>query len=104
VAPGCSAVAAHSFGYPPRAGGRMADLQACRPVPWRAVLMSDGVDLRPRLLVRLVDDGVGKAIEVVHAEAMVTVRAAQLVLDEQIANPLELGEKCLGKRRLACSA
>ena len=50
-------------------------LRACRPVAWLAILMSDCVDLRAGLR-GLIDDGVGKAIEVVHTQPVLTVWTA----------------------------
>jgi hypothetical protein len=61
-------------------------------------LVSNGIDLRPRLLVGLVDDRVRETIELVDPHAGFAMRAAKLVFDEQVPNTLELCEKCLGNR------
>ena len=55
--------------------------------------MRNSKDLRSKLLVRLVDERVWEAIEVVDPQAEVPVRPAELVLNEQVADPLKLGEE-----------
>jgi hypothetical protein len=55
--------------------------------------MRNGKDLWSELVVRLVDERVREAVEVVDAQSEVTVRTAVLVLDEQIPDSLKLGKE-----------
>jgi hypothetical protein len=57
------------------------------------VLVRNGKDLRSKPLMRLVDERVREAIEVVDAQPEVTVRAAILVLNDQVSDALELSEE-----------
>ena len=57
------------------------------------MLVRNSKDVRSKLLVRLVDERVWEAIEVVDPQAEVPVRPAELVLNEQVADSLELREE-----------
>lgn len=55
--------------------------------------MRNSKDLWSELIVWFVDQRVRKAIEVVDAQAEVTVRTAVLVLDEEVPDSFELREE-----------
>ena len=75
-------------------------LQAFSPEAWFAMLMGDSVDLRSGYGVRLVDDGVWKAVEVVETQSVVAMRATKLVLDKKVSNAFELRDECLCDRQV----
>jgi len=56
----------------------------------------DGQDLRPAGRVSRVDQRVGKAVEVVDAQAAFGMRAALLVFDDEVAYTLVFRQECLG--------
>ncbi len=58
------------------------------------MLVRNSKNLRSKLIVRLIDERVGEAIEVVDPQAEVPVRPAVLVLNEQVADTLKLREEC----------
>lgn len=58
------------------------------------MLVCYGVDLRAARIF-VVDDRVGKTVEVVHAKAELTMRATLWVLHDEVSNALELGDERL---------
>lgn len=60
------------------------------------MLVSNGVDLRAQLIMWLVDQCVREPIEVIDAEAEVSMWTSILVLDEQITDALKFCEEGLG--------
>ena len=56
------------------------------PIAGLSALMCDCIVLRPRNAYTLIDEGVGKAIEVKHSKAIVTSSRGKLVLDQKSAN------------------
>jgi hypothetical protein len=68
------------------------------------MLVGDGVDLQAQAFVELVDDRVREAIEVIHAQPVLTLWTTKRVLDEQVTDTLELGEEASATARLACLA
>lgn len=72
-----------------------AELQTFDPVARFTVLVSNGKDVRARI-AGLADDRIVEAMKVVYAQVVVDMRPKRLVLDQQIADALELGKERLG--------
>ena len=71
-------------------------LRPTAPIPWFAALVRNGVNLWPVHPVFLIHERVRKTVEVLEAEATVSVWGSLLVLDDEVANPLVLGKKRFG--------
>jgi hypothetical protein len=83
---------------------RCRPLQTRRPVARFTVLMSNGVDLRPGLLVGLVDDRVRETIELVDPHTGFAMRAAKLVSMSKSRTRSNSARNASATDRLACSA
>ena len=67
-----------------------------RPVAGLSTLMSDRKDLRAASLILFIDERVRETVEVVDAKIAFKVRAAALVLDDEISHSLVLSQEGLG--------